>query len=253
MKNLYITTAIALICTLGITSVAEGQSRKYISQFSHFQNYYNPGLTGYEGSTARAFVRNQWAGFEGSPKTYFLSAELDFGELSGDPDPALLGRNAVGISLLHDGYGAFVDTELIARYASGIRLDANTNLRLGAGVNYNTVRLDGNAMTQEQAGDPVLGRYLNSFADMQILDFNLGLALTHRNYYLSYGAHNVNRGAIRSGDVFMDRKPVTHIMQAGFRQALSKDFSVIMNFMHLAVKTASHLQLSRALVNIPVE
>jgi type IX secretion system PorP/SprF family membrane protein len=124
-----------------------------------------------------------------------------------------------------------VDTELIASYASRIRLNANTNLRLGAGVNYNTVRLDGNAMTPEQAGDPVLGRYLNSFVDMHILDFNLGLALTHRNYYLSYGAHNVNRGAIHSGDVFMDRKPATHIVQAGFRQALSKDFSVILNFM----------------------
>ena len=228
MKKIYI------ICLLifGTVSAVQGQSRKYISQFSHFQNYYNPGLTGYEGSVARGFVRNQWVGFEGAPKTMFASIELDFAEISKSTDPALLGKNAAGLSVLHDQYGAFQETEIIASYASRIRVSQNHNLRLGAGVNFNSVRLDGNLLSVEQIDDPTTAQYLNQFANMQVIDFNIGLAFTHRDYYLSYGMHNVNKGALSSGDVFMEKKPSVSIVQAGYRQALSQNMAVISNFMY---------------------
>ncbi|MBS9525631.1 type IX secretion system membrane protein PorP/SprF [Litoribacter alkaliphilus] len=232
MKKIYLYSILA-ICILGLLPFnGFAQSRKYISQFSHFQNYYNPGLTGYEGSTARGFVRNQWAGFEGAPKTVFVSAEFDFAEMGKSSDPALLGKNAAGLSVLHDQYGPFQETEIIASYASRIRISSSTNLRLGAGVNYNTVRLDGSRLSTEQLNDPTTGQYYNNFANMNVLDFNIGLAITHANYYLSYGAHNVNKGALSSGDVFMERKPTVSILQAGYRQALSADLAVIANFMY---------------------
>lgn len=228
MKKIYI----ICLLILGAVTTVQGQSRKYISQFSHFQNYYNPGLTGYEGSVARGFVRNQWVGFEGAPKTMFASVELDFAEMSKSTDPGLLGKNAAGISVLHDQYGPFQETEIIASYASRIRISQNHNLRLGAGVNFNSVRLDGSLLSTEQINDPSTAQYLNQFANMQVLDFNIGLALTHRNYYLSYGMHNVNKGALNSGDVFMDRKPSVSIVQAGYREALSHNLAVISNFMY---------------------
>ena len=88
-----------------LLSVASfGQSRKYMSQFSHLQGYFNPALTAYEGSMVKGLVRNQWAGWEGAPKSYFVSAELDFANLGGSSD---LGKNAIGVNLLNDEYGAF--------------------------------------------------------------------------------------------------------------------------------------------------
>lgn len=136
-----------LLLMLASATSVKGQSRKYISQFSFFQSYYNPGLTGYEGSTLRGFVRNQWSGFEGAPKTMFFSGELDFAEMKGDADPALMGKNAIGLNLLFDKYGAFNETGLVVSYASRVRLTEKHNLRLGAGVSYTNVRLDGTAMT----------------------------------------------------------------------------------------------------------
>ena len=50
---------------IGTDSLA--QNRKFVSQFSEFQSYFNPALTGYEGSVVRGFVRNQWGGIEGAP------------------------------------------------------------------------------------------------------------------------------------------------------------------------------------------
>jgi type IX secretion system PorP/SprF family membrane protein len=65
---------------------------------------------------------------------------------------------------------------------------------------------------------------------MQIIDFNLGLALTHENYYISYGMHNVNGGRLSSGDVFMDGKPVSMMVQAGYRHQFSESITGIGNF-----------------------
>ncbi|UJP65219.1 PorP/SprF family type IX secretion system membrane protein [Mongoliitalea daihaiensis] len=227
MKKLLI-----VIIYLGLTTSVFAQSRKYISQFSHLQSYYNPGLTGYEGSMIRGFVRNQWVGWEGAPMTYFISGELDFGELSGVSDPALLGKNALGVNMFHDQYGAFVETELILSYASRIQLTTEHNLRLGAGINYNLVQLDGTKFTIQESLDPILGQYANSFSDMQILDFNLGIALTHKDYYISTAVHNVNVGQINGGDAFMERKPRVLIFQAGYRSELTDNLMIATNVMY---------------------
>ncbi len=230
MKNRCLILGIVLSFFLFVETF--GQSRKYISQFTQFQSYYNPGLTGYEGSAVRGFVRNQWSGVEGAPKTKFLSLELDFGELGGLEDPALMGKNAMSLNMLHDTYGAFRETELIAAYASRIRISDKHNVRLGAGVNYLSVRLDGNALTVEQSQDVAIGQYLGSFANMQIIDFNLGLALTHENYYISYGMHNVNGGRLSTGDNFMDSNPVSIMVQTGYRHQFSESITGIGNFFY---------------------
>jgi type IX secretion system PorP/SprF family membrane protein len=208
---------------------ASAQSQKYISSFSHFQSYYNPGLTGYEGSTIRGFVRNQWSGIEGAPKTYFFSTELDFGELSGVEDPSLMGKNAMSLNLLQQTYGAFRETEVTLAYASRIRLSETLNLRLGAGLNYQSIRLDGNALSTEEQNDPSLAQYLGQFSNMNVVDFNLGIALTNANYYFSYGIHRVNGGKISSGDEFMNGYPASNVIQAGYRDAISPTVSVIVN------------------------
>jgi type IX secretion system PorP/SprF family membrane protein len=222
----------AIVIMLLISTGSYSQSRKFVSQFSHFQSYFNPGLTGYEGSTFRGFVRNQWGGMEGAPMTYFLSAELDFGQLSGELDPELMGKNAMSVNLLHDTYGAFRETELIVAYASRIRISENHNLRLGAGVNYQQVRLDGNALSIEEQNDPTYSNYLGQFSDMTVIDFNLGMALTHRKYYLSYGMQRVNGGRLTSGDAFMDRYPASQIVQACFRDWVSPNVALISNAMY---------------------
>jgi hypothetical protein len=77
-------TLISLALLLSIASY--GQSRKYMSQFSHMQGYFNPALTAYEGTMVKGLVRNQWAGWEGAPKMNFVSAELDLANLGGSSD-----------------------------------------------------------------------------------------------------------------------------------------------------------------------
>ena len=199
-----------------------------MSQFSHLQGYFNPALTAYEGSMVKGLVRNQWVGWEGAPKSYFVSAELDFANLGGSSD---LGKNAVGVNLLNDEYGAFTESELILSYATRIQVSEKAGLRMGAGLNINSIRLDGTRMTSEQAADATLAQYLGGFADMNVLDLNIGMSITHPNYYISYGVNNINEGSINSGDVFMDKKPRVGVAQAGYRNSVSENVTLITNAM----------------------
>lgn len=217
---------------------ALAQSRKYVSQFNQLQSYFNPGLTGYEGSTVRGFVRNQWAGFEGAPKTYFLSLEIDPSEIKNSEEGLVSGKNAVGFNLVKDNYGPFSDTEMVISYASRIRVCKTSNLRLGAAMNYNMVVLDGNNLTTEQSNDPTLNQFVNSFANMTILDFNVGMAFTSENYYFSYAAHNLNGGSISSGDIFLESKPIASILQTGFKQSVSPNLSI---YSHILYRLQSDL------------
>lgn len=231
MKNLYCLILVFVLLGYGIRD-SKAQSRKYVSQFSHLQNYYNPALNGYEGSTLRGFVRNQWAGFEDAPKTLFVSAEIDFMELKSRDNAGILGKHAMGVNFMQDSYGPFDETGIILSYASRIRLSESTNLRLGAGLNYSMVRLDGHRLNTKLLDDPTTAQYINTFSKMSTIDVNIGLALTHKNYYMSYGAHNVNRGGVSSGDVFWEEKPISHIVQAGFRHIVDDNVSIISNFMY---------------------
>ncbi|MCH7409470.1 PorP/SprF family type IX secretion system membrane protein [Belliella sp. DSM 111904] len=230
MKKKFLISVFIVLLTM--QSGLFAQSRKYFSQFSHLQGYYNPSLIGYEGSMLRGFVRNQWAGWEGAPKTFFISAELDFSQFGSQATTSELGKNATGINVLYDQYGAFIETEVITSYAARIQLNDNINLRLGAGFNFNNVRLDGNSLTAEQANDPILSQYLNGFADMQVLDFNLGMAITHAKYYLSYAVSNVNQGAFSRGDIFMERKPRVGVAMAGFRSPVGNSLNLATNALY---------------------
>ena len=223
MKKLSI---LLLVLLLSGTSFA--QSRKYMAQFSHLQGYLNPALTSYEGSMVKGLVRNQWAGWEGAPKMYFVSTELDFANLGGSSE---LGKNAMGINLLSDEYGAFSETELILSYATRVQVSEKAGLRMGAGININSIRLDGTRLTTEQANDPTLAQYIGGFADMNIVDVNMGMSVTHPNYYVSYAVHNINRGSISSGDIFMEKKPRVGIAQVGYRNRLSENSTIIGNAM----------------------
>ncbi|MBN7803548.1 type IX secretion system membrane protein PorP/SprF [Algoriphagus aestuariicola] len=227
MKNI---TCVIVVLIWGLSTVSSlAQNRKYVSQFSEFQSYFNPALTGYEGSVVRGFVRNQWGGIEGAPMTYFVNAELDFGELAGEMDPALMGKNAVSVNFLQDNFGAFRESELMLNYASRIRLTERHNLRLGAGINYQSIRLDGNSLTAEELNDPTIANYIGTFSNMNTVDFNLGIALTHAKYYFSYGVQRVTGGEIQNGDEFMDGYPAEQMIMAGYREALGENLAVSAN------------------------
>lgn len=225
---------------------ANAQNRKHMANFQLFQQYYNPSLTGYEGSMLKGFHRNQWTGFEGAPRTYFASAELDLADVSAWKKNDLLrtrqhdsydrqagAKHAFGLTVLQDQFGPFSESQLQLGYASRIRLSEKLSLRWGAAATYNALRLDGNQLTVDNEHDPEFQGVLGQRLRQGKLDLNLGWTLTAENFYIGYAMQDVTKGGILSGgDEFLQELYTRkHLVQAGYRTALTDEFGLVTNAM----------------------
>ncbi|MDX5480719.1 MAG: PorP/SprF family type IX secretion system membrane protein [Hymenobacteraceae bacterium] len=236
----YILAVAVIISALG----AHAQSRKHIANFSLFQQYYNPALTGYEGSMVKTFYRNQWAGFEGAPKTIFASGEMDLADLRAWRKDGQLktqqedgynrqigASHAFGLAVLSDEFGPFRESQLHLSYGSRIRLSERLSLRWGTALTFSGQRLDGNRLTIDQENDPQYQDALGQSNRMGKVDLNFGLMLTADSYYLGYAMQDISRGGVlTTGDDFLkDAFTRKHIVQAGYRRALTDQIGMVVN------------------------
>jgi type IX secretion system PorP/SprF family membrane protein len=231
-------TLLVLLVILSYT-VSKGQNRKHAANFSTFQHYYNPAFTGFRGSVVKAYYRNQWAGFEGAPKTLFVSAEINLTRpaesLNASPEeqdsevkPGI--QHAIGFSALSDSFGPFVENQIFANYRSSVHLTHKLQLHAGATLSLHTQALDGSKLTAEEANDPSLGKHINQTTKSSRYDLNIGVALTGENFYLGYGMQNIKGDFGPSKDnFFRSNYALHHVVQAGYRTGLSEEIGVVLN------------------------
>jgi len=236
----------SLLILLAIAALGvKAQNRKNIINFSQVQQYFNPAFTGHEGSVLKSFYRNQWTGFEGAPRTLFVSAELDLadfvawrdGNMAVEPavtNNSLLGaKNALGISLLHDSFGPFRESQVFMNYSSRVRLSEKLALRAGAGISYNFTSLDYTSLTMDQESDPEYQDLIISDNKADKVDVNVGIMLTAEDYYLGYSLQDATKGKILSeNDYYYRTFETQHVVQAGYRKGLSDQFGVVVNGMY---------------------
>ncbi|MBB6611547.1 PorP/SprF family type IX secretion system membrane protein [Pontibacter sp. Tf4] len=239
MKKIILTIAL-VASVLG----ASAQNRKHVANFSLFQQYFNPALTGYEGSMLKTYYRNQWTGFEGAPRTIFASAELDLADLgSWKKDDQLKSReednynrqlgakHAFGLAVLNDRFGPFTENQVHLSYSTRVRLSENLSLRWGSAITLSAQQLDGSKLTIDQEGDPEFEGLAGQKGNVNRVDLNMGLMLTAENYYLGYAMQDITKGKIMtSGDDYLQNNvPQHHIVQAGFRAPVTDQFGVVVN------------------------
>ncbi|QMU29290.1 PorP/SprF family type IX secretion system membrane protein [Adhaeribacter radiodurans] len=232
-----------LLIIIIVASVWEvqAQSRKQISSFSLIPQYFNPALTGQEGSVLKSIYRNQWTGFEDAPKTLFISAELDLADLATwkngnasnqDRSNQFLGvKNAIGLSLLRDTFGPYRQTQLFLNYSSRVQLSEKLSLRAGAAVTYDATSLDQTKLVIDITNDP---KYQNLFANdntrVTKVDINVGVMLMAEDYYIGYALQDAAKGKLGSGGTYLENAfPTNHVVQAGYRKVISDQFGLIVN------------------------
>jgi type IX secretion system PorP/SprF family membrane protein len=242
MKRIILAAAL-LASGLGV----QAQTRKYVANFSLFQQYFNPALTGYEGSMVKTFYRDQWTGFEAAPNAMFASGELDLADLAEWKKRDLLktqeediynrqlgSRHAFGLVVLNDRFGPFKESQVQLSYSSRIRLSKALALRMGAAVTYSSQLVDGTSLTLDQENDPEFQGVLGRRSSVNKMDLNLGLMLTAEKYYVGYALQDVTEGnMLTTGDAYLERMfQRQHVVQAGYRRAINEEFGVIANGMY---------------------
>jgi type IX secretion system PorP/SprF family membrane protein len=230
----FLISIILVVTALGL----QAQNRKQVSQFSLYQQYFNPALTGYEGSMVKSYFRDQWTGFEGAPRTFFLSTELNLAHLAGRMTPHQARqlelapvKHAAGLLILRDRFGPFQETQVNASYSSRVRITRTMSLRAGMALTYHVNRLNPEKIYVEDINDPEYQHLLATDNNQtRKLDVNAGLMLTDKDFYFGYAIQDLAKGKLSAGDQYYQKTfPLHHVVQAGYRKGLSKDFGLVFN------------------------
>lgn len=233
MKKIIFSVFILFVCTS-----SQAQNRKYVSSYSLFRQYYNPAFTGSDGSVIKSYYRDQWTGFDGAPKTLFISGEINLADYrkintTGDETEQSAKRgiqHAVGIFMLHDKFGPFVENQIYGSYRSLVNLTTDLRLQAGASIGYHGQTLDGNKLSSEDMNDPLLQKYANQTNRSGRINMNLGVVLSGENFYAGYAMQNVTGQLGRKENVFVgENNTVQYILQGGYRKSVSNQVGVALN------------------------
>jgi type IX secretion system PorP/SprF family membrane protein len=223
-----------VITVLGL----QAQNRKQVAQFSLFQQYFNPALTGYEGSMVKTFYRDQFTGFDDAPRTFFLSGEMNLAHLRGRMTPAQARqlelapvKNAVGMVILRDHFGPFQETQLHASYGSRVRITRTMSLRAGLALAYQLNRLNPDKVVVDNLNDPEYQQlFMADNNQTHKLDVNAGLMLTDKNFYVGYAIQDLAKGKLTAGEQYhQSTYPLHHVVQGGYRRGFTKEFGLVFN------------------------
>lgn len=197
-----------LLLFLG-NGLAQAQQRAQYSQYMLNAYVLNPALSGLEDFIdAKIGYRNQWAGLEGAPKTFYATAHgaLDKADRTsslsvrgpnGRPlprtkvfpsQPAAPGHHGVGGMLLYDEMGPITRTTLQATYARHIPLTNRIKLAAGLGLGAGQQTIDFDRLHLLDPSDPILQYGKQS---VFIPDASAGLLLYSSDFYVGLSANQL--------------------------------------------------------------
>lgn len=210
-----------------IACTVRAQNRKHLASFSQFQQYFNPALTGYQGTAVKSYYRDQWAGFDNAPKTVYVSGEVNLADISKATNNKL--KHSFGLLLLHDTYGAQTENQLALSYSSGVQLTEKLNLRAGIALNYNGFKIDGGNLAIDDNSDASYTRLINGANNANLYGINVGVALTGGDYYIAYALNDAIQKESADNQNIASLPTMQHSVQAGYRREVAKSIGLIIN------------------------
>lgn len=215
---------------LTISSYAQS-SNIFLGQYFKVMPAFAPGLNGANDFLdIRTGSRYQWIGYDGAPKTYFVSGNgaiyLDkhnpyknnsvrVSNLS--PYRTKGVKLGVGGYVFDDQYGAYHQTDAMGSVAIHIPVSSASYLSLGISTGWYHSRIAmSDLFVLNPQNDATYQQYLQSGARSNYIKINTGLALYSHRFYLSYGLMNVAMAHIGGNTFFEAYAPaLTHNMLGG--------------------------------------
>lgn len=181
------------IIVISLTLLAViGAHAQYDPVFSHYwlmETSYNPAAAG-KGNKLNAVGAYSmgFTGYEGSPKTFYVSADL--------PLYLLRQYHGVGASMLNDQIGAFTHQRLSAQYAFRKSLFGGM---VSAGLQLGLVmeKFDGTKIDLEDSSDPAFSK---SQLSGNALDMGFGLYYVHRQWYVGVSGQHLTGPTVGLGE-----------------------------------------------------
>ena len=155
---------------------------------------HNPAYVGVTDSYFfKATYSTQWVGFDGAPNTQTIDLQHHFNDE----------KNAVGISILNDEFGAIRNTNIEINYAFHTRISNTSQLALGIKAGLNNLAVDYNLL---DIYDPTEYIYQDSGISEPIPLIGIGFYYYFDNFWLSVSVPNLIQKRIKEldEDIFRD-------------------------------------------------
>ena len=164
--------------------IYHGQQTLQYSNYLENSFYLNPAVAHLGKKSLNIIYRNQWAGFEGAPKTTFLSYQSSF---SHNKDVKSSSFSNVGGFLQNENIGAFRSFKINISYSYSFLLSSNWRLSFGSFIGIQQLGLDVTGVTLFDSNDPVVD--VSNFSLFP--DFSMGFALTNNNNFFGISTKQV--------------------------------------------------------------
>jgi type IX secretion system PorP/SprF family membrane protein len=144
----------------------QAQHVPLLSQFELNKNLFNPAAFSDEQFNVNLFYRNQWLGFDDSPKTMGLNAIMKINTMN------------FGVFLINDKAGVFEQNTIHLNYAYDLQIVRHIMLSFGISGGIDLYAINYPELNLYQKDDPYIHTEKNNVA---LPDFNLGLMLHSKN------------------------------------------------------------------------
>ncbi|BDD01881.1 type IX secretion system membrane protein PorP/SprF [Persicobacter psychrovividus] len=216
-------------------SNAFGQSAMQMSQYMVNYIVINPAVVGLDEHTAfRLAYRNQWAGIDGAPSTYFGSVNSSIGHQGAKGSSSARRRgyrrahnsqtaphHGVGGYVLNDQIGAINQVRMYGNYAYHLSLNSSIRLAAGGAIGLISNQIDKEKIHVGDQNDPILANAQNSLHP----DLQLGFWLHSSNWFAGISAteFNLSNGF---GTELGSLRP-NYLLTGGYRIQLSRELDFV--------------------------
>ncbi|WP_152425202.1 PorP/SprF family type IX secretion system membrane protein [Nafulsella turpanensis] len=222
------------ILLLFLFSLAGGAMAQQTSLYSQYMNNYyllNPGVTGLQKDLLlKAGYRNQWTGFEGAPKTYYLSGHASLQQGGRRSYSLSKAYHAAGGYLFSDEAGPNNRTGVLLSYAYHLPLSSKFSNSLGITAGVQQYAFDVNKVHLADYSnhlDPVTSGGSKSSV---LPDLSLGYYLYSKEFFAGVSLLQALGGKIFSYEELENiahNKLYRHLfLSTGYSFAVNKEFTV---------------------------
>lgn len=203
------------------STLTTGVSAQQLPQYSQYmQNMYvlNPAASCLNSDIdINLGFRQQWAGFDGAPQTYYLSGSINLGKrpsqgskrysipisyksLVNTKDQVRHPKHVVGGLLARDEYGFFKKTSFMASYSYHHPVFNNSYIAIGTSLGWYGLQFNTNDVVLEQSSDNTYSDFIANGNRSNLFDLNFGAYFYSDRFFAGYSIYQVAQNEINLGD-----------------------------------------------------
>ena len=239
MKKFYLSAFVVLSCAL--TGFA--QQRPQYTQYMINPFLLNPAVSGTEDyADIRAGYRKQWTGFDGSPRTMYLSAHTNIGKQLVTNNRSRNKKNGfhgIGAIITNDAIGPTTTTTFSGAYSYHMKVSRKIFASLGLMGGFNQFSLDGAKLNAATQNDGLIG----GMSKIGMGDITLGAWVYSDKFYAGASMAQLapSIAFTQTGQQTNYQLTKHYFIMAGYRIPLGYDFTFIPSF---CIKAATPAPMS---------